>query len=487
MSLSFDPNSIDLPLGHHIGGEMISAEGVLEMRRPSDNVHYTDCPIADAALVDRAVETAQTAFKTSGWATCHPRDRVRAMHRWADLIEANAVRLAQLEALCSTRPVGQLIKGDIANTADQIRFFAEMTDKEGSPVVPTRGDQMGMIVSEPYGVIGAITPWNFPISMAAWKLGPALAAGNAVVLKPSEMTPFSTLYLAELAIQAGIPSGLINIVLGDGPTTGTALTGHPGIGKISFTGSTVAGAAIMANIAKTGIKPMTLELGGKSPQVVFADADLEQAANAIAGNITANAGQACVAGSRVIVEASVKDAFVAALVSRMSNVTPNPTWEETSKYSPIISKKQIGRMDGIVQNAIAQGAEAVCGGTPFDHEGCFYKPTVLTDVTETSPAIQEEIFGPVLTVQSFTTEDEAMQLADHPTYGLAAGLFTQNLSRGLRLMKRLEAGTVWINRYGRTNDHILPTGGYKASGIGKDLGREAFLASHRTKSVLVDL
>jgi aldehyde dehydrogenase (NAD+) len=344
-----------------------------------------------------------------------------------------------------------------------------------------------MILDEPYGVVGAITPWNFPISMAGWKLGPALAAGNAVVIKPSEMTPFSTIRLAQLAVRAGLPAGLINVVLGDGPTTGNAITGHPDIAKISFTGSTAAGSAIMANIAATGIKPMTLELGGKSPQVVFADADLDKAAAAIAGSILSNAGQACVAGSRLIVEAKVCDDLVARLVARMAHVRPGPTWDAATTYSPIISERQRNRIASIVVAARGRGAECLVGGEDLDVPGYFYAPTLLAGLDRASPAVTEEIFGPVLTIETFVTEDEAMALADHPTYGLAAGLFTQDLSRALRLTRRMEAGTVWVNRYSRSRDHILATGGYKRSGIGKDLGREAYHANRRSKSVLIGL
>lgn len=487
MSLSFDPDRLDLPQGHFIDGRYRPANGVMPMYRPSDAREYAACPIASGELVDEAVMAAKVALATSGWATCPPRDRTKALHRWADLIEAEAVTLARLEAFCSTRPVGQLVEGDVAIAAEQIRFFAEFADKEGSDLVPTGATSLGMIMSEPYGVVGAITPWNVPLSMAAWKLGPALAAGNAVVLKPSEMTPYSTLYLAELAVRSGLPAGLINIVLGDGPTTGAAITGHPDIAKVSFTGSTGAGSAIMQNIARTGIKPMTLELGGKSPQLVFADADLDLAANAVATSILSNAGQACVAGSRLIVEESVAGAVIDIIIKRMQAVKAGPTWDETSRYSPIISERQLTRIDGLVQGARSQGAECLAGGKGMDHLGYFYAPTLLAGVTKDSPAVREEIFGPVLTVQTFREEEEAMALADHPTYGLAAGLFTRDLSRALRLTQRLQAGTVWVNRYTRSRDHILPTGGYKQSGIGKDLGREAYLANRKTKSVLINL
>ncbi len=487
MSFSFDPDRISMPIGHHIGGEFIPMQGEMPMHRPSDNVAFADCPVADADLVDRAVMTAKAALSESNWGGCQPRDRTRALQRWADLIEADAEYLGQLESVPSTRPVAQIKDGDIAVTAEQIRFFAEMADKEGSLLAPTRDDQMGWVASEPYGVVGAITPWNFPISMAGWKLAPALAAGNAVVLKPSEMTPFSVLRMAELALKAGIPRGLINIVQGDGATTGNALTGHPEIAKVSFTGSTAAGQAIMSNIARTGVKPMTLELGGKSPQIVFEDADLDKTAQAIATSVLANSGQACVAGSRLIVAVELAEALVTRVQALLSNINPGPTWDGATTYSPVISEKQLERIDSLVQASIEAGATALCGGKRLDLPGCFYSPTILTDVSDKSPAVIEEIFGPVLTVQTFHSEEEALQLAAHETYGLAAGVYTRDLSRAMRVVKALEAGTVWVNRYGRSRDHILPTGGYKSSGIGKDLGREAYHANRRSKSVLIDL
>lgn len=486
MPPSFDPDSIDLPLGHVIDGKLVPAKGELPIFRPSDGVEHGACPLADAAMVDRAVESARTA-QAAGWGAATPRDRTRALHRWADLIEADAPTLAPLEALSSTRPVGQLAQGDIAVTAEQIRFFAEMADKEGGDLAPTRDASLGMTVTEPYGVVGAITPWNFPISMAGWKLGPALAAGNAVVLKPSEMTPFSTIRLALLAVQAGIPAGLVNVVLGDGPVTGNAITGHPDVAKVSFTGSTGAGQAIMGNVARSGMKPMTLELGGKSPQIVFADADLDLAADAIARSIIFNAGQACVAGSRVIADNRILADLAARLVARMVPDRPGPTWDAATGYAPIISERQLRRIGGIVDDAVAQGATLLTGGAAMDRPGYFYAPTLLADVAPDSPAILQEIFGPVLTIQGFDDEDQAMALSDHPTYGLCAGIFTRDLSRAMHAMRRVRAGTVWVNRYGRSRDHILPTGGYRQSGIGKDLGREAYHANRQSKTVLIDI
>ncbi|MHA7826150.1 MAG: aldehyde dehydrogenase family protein [Roseovarius sp.] len=454
---------------------------------PSSGASLGAIPLADGETVDRAVIAARATLESSGWGRAAPRDRLRALRKWADLIEQEAPTLARLEAACSSRPVGEVLAGDIPVTAQQIRFFAEFADKECDVLAPTDDDHLGMIASEPYGVVGAITPWNYPISMAGWKFGPALAAGNAVVLKPSEMTPWSALFMAELWVRAGLPEGLINVVLGDGPTTGAAITGHPGIDKVSFTGSTRAGAAIMENIARTGIKPMTLELGGKSPMIVFADADLDLAARCLERGILPNAGQFCVAGSRMIVAREIADELAARLIARFLSHAPAPTWAETPGFSPIISETQLSRIDSIVSASRAAGGEILCGGARFDCAGSFYRPTLIAGATPDNPAVTDEIFGPVATFQTFDTEDEALALAAHPTYGLCSGIFTRDLGRALRLSRRIEAGTVWINRYGRSRDHILPTGGWKASGLGKDLGREAFSANRRTKAVLAAL
>ncbi|HVX74901.1 MAG TPA: aldehyde dehydrogenase family protein [Bradyrhizobium sp.] len=487
MGASFDPDAITLPSGHFIEGRYLAAQNEIELRRPSDGTPYAGCPIASEEVVDRAVSAANEALRSSGWATLRPRERTVAMQRWADLIEAETETMARLESLASTRPIAQTLSVDVPVTIEQIRFFAELSDKEGGLLAPTADCHVGMIASEPFGVVGAIVPWNVPLSSAGWKIGPALAAGNAIVLKPSELTPFSTLYLAELSVRAGLPAGLINIVLGDGTTTGSAISRHPGIGKVSFTGSTRAGSAVMEDIARTGVKPVTLELGGKSPQIVFADADLDLAADCVARSILANAGQACVAGSRLIVAESVAPAVIEAVASKMKAVRLGPTWDEATDFPPIISENQLARIEQIVQRAQASGAKILIGGFRLDRRGWYYQPTILANVTPQSEAVCQEIFGPVLTVETFRDEEEALALADHPTYGLAAGIYTRDLSRALRVTKRIQSGTVWVNRYSRSRDHILPTGGYKRSGIGKDLGREAFLANRRQKTILIDL
>jgi aldehyde dehydrogenase (NAD+) len=487
---AFDPDKISIPGGHFIGGRFVDAGShAIDVARPSDGRRYAGLPIASPEDVDRAVENSWNAFRTSGWARMAPRDRARLLRRWADRVEADVDRLAPLEALGSTRPIREAASWDVPFTAEGIRFFAEHADKHGGEVVPTNTDQFGLTVNEPYGVIGAIAPWNFPLVMASWKIAPALAAGNAVVLKPSELTPFSVLRLAELAVEAGIPPGIFNVVQGDGRVTGDALCRHARVAKVTFTGSTRTGAAIMAACANHGPKPVTLELGGKSPQIVFDDADLDRTAATIARAITSNAGQVCVAGSRLIVAESVAGRVIDRIVGAFAELRPGATWHADTTLSPIISHPQCARIEEIVDHAVTSGATLVTGGGRAETggDGAFYHPTLLTGVAEDSTIVAEEVFGPVLTVQTFRDEDEALALAAHPAYGLAAGVHTADLGRALRLVRELEAGTVWVNRYGRTADFMIPTGGYKRSGIGKDLGRQAFEANLRTKSVLIDI
>jgi len=487
----FDPNQIPVPTGHFINGEGVkSACPLIEVRRPSDGQAYAELPVADASMVDAAAENAWSAWRSTDWARCAPRERARVLRRWADLVEADAVDLGMLEALGSTRPARDAIAWDVPFTAEGLRFFAEYADKIGGDVVPTHHDHLGMTIAEPYGVVGAITPWNFPLVMVSWKVGAALAAGNAVLLKPSELTPFSALRLAELAVRAGVPAGIFNIVQGDGLTTGDAITRHPKIAKMTFTGSTATGAAIMSACALHGPKPVTLELGGKSPQLVFDDApDLDRLAATLAGAITGNAGQVCVAGSRLIVQQGIAEALVERIAALFAAHRPGATWDETATLPPIISAAQAERIDGIVRRARAAGGRLACGGAVVDGGcgGAYYLPTLIEGVTAANPAVLEEIFGPVLTVQTFADEAEGLALAAHPSYGLAAGVHTSDFGRAMRAVRGIEAGTVWVNRYGRTADFAIPTGGYHHSGIGKDLGRQAVEANLRFKSVLMNL
>jgi aldehyde dehydrogenase (NAD+) len=489
---SFNPDLVKVSSSHFIGGVHVAGQGAaldLDVRRPSDNHVYAGLPVADADVVDMAVQNAWQAFKKSNWARQAPRERARIMRCWADLIEADVAHLAALEAVGSTRPIANAVAWDIPFTAEGLRFFAEFADKVGGDVAATRSDALGMTIAEPYGVIGAIAPWNFPLVMASWKIGPALAAGNAVVLKPSELTPFSAIRLAELAIAAGMPPGIFNVIQGDGRTTGDALVRHPRISKVTFTGSTRTGSAIMAACAESGTKPVTLELGGKSPQLVFADApDLDRVAKMVAGAITGNAGQVCVAGSRLIVQRGVAGQLVDGIAAAFKALRPGHTWSGTTTLSPIISRKDALRIDGVVRRAVEAGANIAAGGglAVVEGEGGYYQPTILTGVGSDMEAVRDEIFGPVMTVQVFDDDDEALALGDHPAYGLAAGVHTADIGRALRCARELEAGTVWINRYGRSDDYVLPTGGFKRSGMGKDLGRQSYEANLRYKTVLVD-
>jgi len=486
----FDPDQVAVRSAHFVGGQYVEG-GVdtIHVRRPSDGKVYAALPVAGADLVDRAAQDAAHAFRTSDWARCAPRERARVLRRWADLIDNDVHTLARLEAVGSTRPVKDAAAWDVPFTADGIRFFAEWADKIGGDVAPTRTDHLGLTIAEPYGVVGAVAPWNLPLVMASWKVAPALAAGNAVVLKPSELTPFSVLRMAELAVAAGVPKGIFNIVQGDGATTGDALCRHPDVAKVTFTGSTRTGAAIMTACAQSGTKPVTLELGGKSPQIVFADApDFEKTVRTVARAITLNAGQVCVAGSRLIVQRAIAERFVERLAAVFAELRAGATWDAGTTLAPLINLREMERIDGIVQRAIASGAQCVAGGhrVPLGHDGAYYRPTILMGVDAGMEAVRTEIFGPVITVQVFDDEDEALRLADHPEYGLAAGIHTADIGRAMRLARGIEAGTVWINRYGRSSDYVIPTGGYKRSGIGKDLGRQAFEANLHYKSVLVD-
>lgn len=488
---AFDPDSLILPAGSNfIQGHRVAGVGAdIPVRRPSDGRVHAHLDSAGLAQVDEAVTGAHDAWRHSGWAKADPRQRMRVMRRWADLLDAHVDELAVLEAVGSTRTMAEATAWDIPYSAECIRFFAEFADKVGGEVASTTPDKLGLTITEPYGVVAAIAPWNLPIVMAMWKVAPAVAAGNAVVLKPSEMTPFSIVRVAELAVQAGLPPGIFTIVQGDGRSVGDTLCRHPLVAKVTFTGSTRTGAAIMTACAQTGPKPVTLELGGKSPQLVFADStDLEKTAAIVARAITLNAGQVCVAGSRLIVQESVAEQVVDLIKARFQALKPAPTWDPSCTLSPIISHPQLDRIDGIVGRTIATGARVVTGGAcaAGPQDGSYFQPTILADMDNNAEAVREEIFGPVLTVQTFREEDEALALANDTPFGLAAGVHTGDIARALRAVRGLEAGTVWVNRYGRSNDFILPTGGFKQSGIGKDLGREAYMANLKVKTALVE-
>lgn len=479
-----------IPNGHFYHGEchLSKTDECIEVVCPSTGEVYAQMPIASKETVDNIVLASYNAQRDSDWATRAPRERAKVLYRWATLIEQNQAYLARLEAIGSSRPMHEVLAWDIPYIIDTARFFAELADKHGGYIGATQSDRLGMVIREPYGVVGAITPWNFPLSMAMWKAAPALSAGNAIVIKPSELTPFSTVYLAKLAFDAGLPKDIFNVVLGSGRETGAALCEHPQVGKVTFTGSTQTGASIMSACAMTGPKPVTLELGGKSPQIVFADTkDLERTAHCVAKAITGNAGQVCVSGSRLIIDKSIEASFIECLKRYFKQLSPGVAWESETTLSPIISRQQATRIQSIVDQSIKEGADCLCGGEIINGlGGAYFAPTLLKIHDEKNIALEQEIFGPVLTIQTFDTEHEAWSLAQHDVYGLAAGIHSANLDRVMRGIRKLEVGSVWINRYGRSFDHIMPTGGYKRSGIGKDIGIEAFEANLRSKSVLLE-
>ncbi|MBL0420037.1 aldehyde dehydrogenase family protein [Ramlibacter sp. AW1] len=484
---NFDPDRVDLPSGCLIGGERVPGDGtVTEVRRPSDGKLARAEAGASASLVDRAVTEARHSLKSSGWAEMEPRQRMAIMRRWADLVDAHADELAQLEATVSVRVVSSVRLRDVPMTAEMIRFYGECIDKIEGAVLATRGNRFSTLVREPYGVVAAISPWNTPMLLATLKIAPALAAGNAVVLKPSEFTPYAILRVAELGLQAGLPRGILSILPGTGAETGTALVRHPGVDYVAFTGSASTGARVMCDAATSGLKPVSLELGGKSPQLVFADApDLDAVATLVAASVCANGGQVCFAGTRLVVEASVADQLVERIAARMDRMQAGPTWDGATTLAPIVSPAQMKRLESLLDAAEAAGARRLHGGGRIDPGlgGLFYAPTILGGMADDNPAVREELFGPVLAVQTFQDLEQGLRLADHPSYGLAGGVHTRDIAKALKAARAIQAGTVWVNHYGPNTDPNQPMGGYKQSGFGKDfgvMGLEKFL---KTKNI----
>ena len=488
MSHLFNPDDIDVPRGHLIAGREVAGGGdSIEVCRPSDGVKHASIPAADAAMVDRAVQAARAAFPA--WKGMAPRERGRLMRRWAELVEANLEDLASVEALVSTRNVAEARVADVPGAAEWLRFYGEYADKLEGTITATSEERLSLVLREPYGVVGVITPWNFPLFLAIWKMAPAIAAGNTVVLKPSELTPFSIQRVAQLAAEAGIPPGVVNIVHGTGTGAGASLVRHPDVDFVAFTGSTSVGARIMSDAALSSIKPVSLELGGKHPQLVFADCgDLDPVATHIAWGITRNAGQICSAGSRLVVEKSIEQPLLERIANLMRKLVPGPTWSGESTLAPVISAKQLARIEQLVNATIEEGAELVCGGERIDSGGgWYYSPTILRGVRQNMTGFREEIFGPALTVQTFNSFDEGLEQAAHPMYGLSAAVFTRDINKALNAAKALRAGTVWVNRWGLTREMMTsPFGGYRQSGFGKDSGREGIEKYLHSKTVWID-
>ena len=441
----------------------------------------------DREDIDRAVTAARAAFETGPWRKMTPSERGRLIWKIADLIDANREELAELEMLDNGKPLKVARAADVPLAADLFRYMAGWATKiEGNTIpISMPGKYLAYTLREPVGVVGQIIPWNFPLLMAAWKLGPALAAGCCVVLKPAEQTPLSALRLGELIQEAGIPDGVVNIVSGYGETAGAALAAHPDVDKVAFTGSTEVGKLIV-QAAAGNLKKVSLELGGKSPNVVFADGDVDAAIAGASMAIFFNHGQCCCAGSRLYVEKSVFDKVVEGVSEKASKIKVGPGWEKSTDMGPLVSEEQLNRVCGYLESGFSEGARAVVGGQRNGDKGYFVNPTVLVNTHENMKVVQEEIFGPVVAAIPFTDPAEVTARANDTQYGLAAGIWTKDISKAHRLAAELRAGTVWVNCY-NVFDAAMPFGGYKQSGWGREMGHDALEMYTETKAVCTAL
>jgi phenylacetaldehyde dehydrogenase len=407
--------------------------------------------------------------------------RGRLIWKIADLIDANKEELAELEMLDNGKPLKVARAADVPLAADLFRYMAGWATKIEGNTIPIAGKFFAYTLREPVGVVGQIIPWNFPLLMAAWKLGPALAAGCCVVLKPAEQTPLSALRLGELIQEAGIPDGVVNVVPGYGETAGAALAAHPDVDKVAFTGSTEVGKLIV-HAAADNLKKVSLELGGKSPNVVFADGDLDSAIKGASMAIFFNHGQCCCAGSRLYIEKPIYDKVVEGVSEQASKIKVGPGWEQSTDMGPLVSEEQLNRVCGYLESGFAEGAKATVGGQRNGDKGYFVNPTVLVETNEKMKVVQEEIFGPVVAAIPFSDPAEVMVKANDSTYGLAAGIWTKDVSKAHRMAAQLRAGTVWINCY-NVFDAAMPFGGYKQSGWGREMGHDALEMYTETKAV----
>lgn len=466
-----------------IGGKLVDAEKTLQVINPSTGARIAEVAGAGAKEIDLAVEAASEAFFNGPWTQMGPDTRSRILWRLADLIEEHADVFGQLDALDNGKPYKTARDVDAFWSARHIRYFAGWPDKiEGATIPVNIPDRLNYTRVEPVGVCGLITPWNYPLLMAAWKLAPALAAGNTIVLKPSEETPLSVLYLADLALEAGLPEGVLNVTPGFGHDAGAALAGHGKVAKIGFTGSTVTGRRIVEASAGN-LKKVSLELGGKAANIIFPDADLDKA---IAGAFWANFGnngQSCTAGSRLFVHASIHDEVSAGLQAIAKGLSIGPGLDDPGHdLGPVISEVQMSKILGFIEGSRTEGASVVTGGARSGDAGWFIPPTIVTNVSDDMTIAREEVFGPVLSVLRFEDDEDVLVRANDTPYGLAAGLWSQNVTRVRRMADRLQAGTIWVNCWGET-DAASPFGGVKQSGYGREMGREALALYSQTKSV----
>jgi len=440
----------------------------------------------DAADIDRAVAAARACFESAEWRGLSARKRGALLFKAADLLAARMQEMAELETRQNGKPLFES-KIDVSSTVETLRYYAGWCDKFGGETVPVDGNFLTYIRHEPVGVVGAIVPWNFPLNLAGWKFAPALAAGCTVVLKPAPETPLTALLMGEIFVEAGLPAGAFNVVPGDGPTAGAALVRHPGVDKISFTGSTGVGKQIMREAAN-GVKRLTLELGGKSANIIFDDADVAAAVRGAQTGIFYGKGEVCAAGSRLLVSRKVKDQVVEQLAERAKKLVPGDPFDKTIRLGAIVSKKQQDTVLRYIAAGTAEGATLVAGGkaTTVNGKGFFVEATVFDAVKPEMTIAREEIFGPVLAVLGFDDEEEAVALANQSMYGLAAGVWSRDVGRAHRVAHAIRAGTVWVNTY-NMYDPGAPFGGYKQSGFGRDLGRTALEQYTETKTVWIAL
>jgi gamma-glutamyl-gamma-aminobutyraldehyde dehydrogenase len=454
-----------------IGGNWVDgASKPMDVHSPIDGAFLTTISDASANEVDAACAAARTSFEGGAWSRMAPQGRKKILLRWAELIEAEALKLAVLGVRDNGTEISMAFRAESGSAAATIRYYAESVDKIYGEIAPTSEDFVGLIHREPIGVVGAIIPWNFPLMIAAWKVGPALAAGNSVVIKPAETASLSLLRLAHLAAEAGLPEGVLNVVTGQGAITGAALAKSMEVDVLTFTGSATTGRYLLQYSAQSNLKPVYLELGGKSPNVVFADApNLDQAANMAAGAIFRNSGQVCVSGSRLLVEEPILEDFTKAVVAAAEKMKVGDPLDANTQIGAINNPAQLDRVKGFMDSANEQGNRIRTGGAQILSEtgGTYFAPTVIDHVGVKDRLTQEEVFGPVLAVSSFKSDEEAMMLANATDYGLAAGVWTSNLSRANRMVRAIKAGVVHVNTYGGP-DVTVPMAGMKQSGNGAD-------------------
>ena len=443
---------------------------------PIDGRVIAKVAAGDAADVDLAVASSRAAFERGDWSRRAPRERKQVLLRFADLLRAHREELALTETLDMGKPIGDSLAVDVPSSANCIQWYAEAIDKIYDEVAPTGPDSLALVRREPLGVVGAVVPWNFPMIMASWKIGPILAAGNSLVLKPSEKSPLTALAMAELAVEAGLPPGVFNVVPGFGHTAGKALAEHMDVDGIGFTGSTATGKLIMGYAAQSNLKRVSLECGGKSPNIVMADyRDVERAARAAAYAIFFNQGEMCSAGSRFVVHESLKDALLEEVAKVARELAPGDPLDEATKLGAIVDAQQMQRVLGYIEAGKADGARLALGGQRVrgDSGGCFIEPTVFEGVKPSMRIAREEIFGPVLSTITFRDEAEAIVIANDTQYGLAAAVWTRDLSTAHRMARAIRAGMVYVNCYD-ADDITVPFGGFRQSGMGRDKSLHAF-------------